>query len=312
MDISCPLCKRRELSILEQINVEDLKQLYKKNLALDISDELGDCKTIFYYKCQDCDLQFFYPLITGSESLYEKLMKFDWYYLEDKEEYEISKKYIKNSDKVLEIGCGNGLFTKKIDSNDYTGLELSTHAQKNAQNKGINVLNQTIEIHSRDHSNLYSIICAFQVLEHVNDPQSFLKGSIDCLKDGGLLILSVPSEDSFLKNATNNPLNLPPHHITRWSDLALENIAKLFYIELVHLEHEPLADIHIRWYSRIFFMKNVAKVFPLKIGLINNTLPFTFFSKITYIPALFYSAFLKKSERKPRGHSVLVILKKKD
>ena len=43
----------------------------------------------------------------------------------------------------------------------------------------------------------------------------------------------MPSDDSFLALSVNN-LNMPPHHITRWSDQALRNLTKLLNVELVY------------------------------------------------------------------------------
>ncbi|MGV2387332.1 MAG UNVERIFIED_CONTAM: hypothetical protein LVR29_00250 [Microcystis novacekii LVE1205-3] len=52
-------------------------------------------------------------MITGSENFYEKLQVFDWYYLEEKNEYDYASQFIKPSDSVLEIGCGKGSFCSK-------------------------------------------------------------------------------------------------------------------------------------------------------------------------------------------------------
>src|SRR5262249_15961186 len=60
-----------------------------------------------------------------------------------------------------------------------------------------------------------------QVLEHVTDPIEFLRAMARCTRSGGLVIISVPAEDGALGASVNYTLNLPPHHLTHWTDSAL-------------------------------------------------------------------------------------------
>lgn len=69
---------------------------------------------------------------------------------------------MKITDDVLEIGCGNGAFTKHINSLSYLGLELSKQAQKLAAHNGVQVLNESIENHSINNKNKYNIIFHFR------------------------------------------------------------------------------------------------------------------------------------------------------
>ena len=65
------------------------------------------------------------------------------------------------------------------------------------------------------------------------------------------LIIAVPAEDSFVGVTTNGILNMPPHHISRYSDKCLENIAEIFGIRLVALIHEPLQKEHRAYYKSV-------------------------------------------------------------
>jgi hypothetical protein len=69
--------------------------MYAKFLKSDISKEFGDVKKIGYYQCIDSDLRFFYPMVTGSENFYEHLQKIEWYYMDEKDEYDYAKNFIK-------------------------------------------------------------------------------------------------------------------------------------------------------------------------------------------------------------------------
>ena len=108
----------------------------------------------------------------------------------------------------------------------YTGLELNSGAIAAAVGLGT----RGIQGHDRSAQCStpwqYDVVCSFQVLEHVSDIQGFLAGCLRALKTGGLLIICVPSFDSYLRYQTNALLNLPPHHLSHWSDQCLRRIAQ--------------------------------------------------------------------------------------
>jgi len=225
--------------------------------------------------------------------------------MDEKEEYHYAKKYISSTDKVLEVGCGKGAFAKFLQTKDYIGLDLSENAKIMAAADGIIIKNETIEDFSKRHKGEFDVVVSFQVLEHVPDPNSFIEAALDALKEGGKLIIAVPSEDSFLKYASNNILNMPPHHVTRWSYVTFEYIAKQYNLKIVKIYHEKVQDVHKRWYlhtlvfnslcdykiiSTSFFRKLLSKLSSLLAGLLMRGL---------------------KDEMLPNGHTVLVVFEKK-
>lgn len=254
MSVLSPLTKCSNVSLVEIVRTCDLIKIYKQ-FQFDISSEFQEIEEVSLYHCNESDLYFFYPAITGSEIFYDRMQKFDWYYLDDKNEYKYASKFIKESDSIIEIGCGKGAFARKISTEKYIGLEFSQKASKTATERGLTVLNESIQVHANSHIEEYDIVCAFQVLEHVADIHSFIKSSLRCLKLGGLLIFSVPSFDSFSRYTTNFSLDMPPHHVTRWTDKALSNLVKYFDIELVEIIHEPLQLAHRQMYVQAILRK---------------------------------------------------------
>jgi hypothetical protein len=67
------------------------------------------------------------------------------------------------------------------------------------------------------------------------------------LAPGGKLIVSVPNANSFLKHEYNL-LDIPPHHLTKWSAKSLVKIGDIFGLKVDRLACEPLADYHIGGY----------------------------------------------------------------
>jgi 2-polyprenyl-3-methyl-5-hydroxy-6-metoxy-1,4-benzoquinol methylase len=307
----CPLSGSTNLVLQEAIEVEALVKLYSR-WGVDISSELLDLETINFYHCLDSDLKFFYPLVTGSELFYQELQKFNWYYLDDKEEYDYACHYITNENRVLEVGCGKGAFYQKIKTNNYTGLEFSLKAIEIASQANLNVLNQTVEDYCVSNLDSYDVVCSFQVLEHVSNPKSFIESCLKCLKKGGLLIISVPSDDSFIGSLKNNVLNMPPHHVTRWSDKALQYVADRFYLKLIDIHHEKLADIHKRLYAHELFIKSLDNILKKSqnYSIIDLSTNYRVKSKISRMIASLISAGLEDDRFKPIGHSVTVVYQK--
>jgi cyclopropane fatty-acyl-phospholipid synthase-like methyltransferase len=265
---------------------------------------------IGFYYCRESNLRFFHPAVTGSESFYEKLQKFDWYYLDDKAEYACASQFIKESDSVLEIGSGKGAFAKKIKTQRYVGLEFSQEAQRLASMNGISILSESIQDHAIAHPEKYDVVCSFQVLEHVADLNSFIKASVGCLKPGGILIYSVPSADSFISLTKNNILNMPPHHISWFSDICLEYIGEKFNLKAINIIHEKVADIHKEWYASSIVFESLSNLLGSKFSLVERSIKYKILSKLAQRAGWFVAKGLSDERSLPIGHSVTVIYEK--
>jgi 2-polyprenyl-3-methyl-5-hydroxy-6-metoxy-1,4-benzoquinol methylase len=208
------------------------------------------------YACGKCDLRFFSPVKAGSERFYGALQRTAriglskaTYYVDDKPEYALALKLISPGAKVLEIGAGKGAFGSRIRSADYVGLELSEDAVKMAASAGVQVRNELVQQHALSHKGEYDVVCAFQVLEHIVDVASFIQACVECLRPGGTLIYAVPSDDTFIALGRNSMLNMPPHHVTRWTDAALANLAAAYRLEVIFVQHEKLGEMHRKMYA---------------------------------------------------------------
>lgn len=312
MTVLCPLSGSPKVVLLEKISKDTLAQMYKKILNESISSEFNNVQEISFYHCTESDLKFFHPMVTGSEFFYEKLQNFDWYYLDEKEEYEYASSYIKQSDQVLEIGCGKGVFAAKITAQKYIGLEFSQKAQTWAVQNNIRVLNDSVEQHSINYPEQYSVVCSFQVLEHIADVQSFIEASIKCLKPGGLLIYSVPSANSFIASVKNNILNMPPHHISWWSDKSLQYIAHIFGLKIIDIHHEKLAAIHRKWYLSSVLLKALENSIGYKNNnlLIDRSLLYRIMSIVSALGSRWLEKGFLDNRVLPNGHSVTAIYQK--
>lgn len=181
----CPLCNSERVLTLGILKRTELVNLYKRSLNVDISHLFEeDAK---YILCENCDLRFFSPLITGDEKFYNALQTNDWYYMQEKDEFKFARKFISPRDSVLEIGAGQGFFAKNLPAYRYVGLDFSSNAKVMAAKEGILIENELIEEFSLKHPEEFDVVCSFQVVEHVSNPRSFLKAALSTLKTGGSL-----------------------------------------------------------------------------------------------------------------------------
>jgi len=243
----CPECRATATALVDSVATTELALLYRRH-GIDTAPWFDGVPAIARFRCAVCDLRFFSPACAGGDRFYEQLQRFDWYYQDAKPEYHYARQYIHDTQRVLEVGCGKGAFRAFLpESVDYTGLEFNDDAVDKATIAGLNVRKEPVEAHATRHPAGYDIVCSFQVLEHVPHPATFLDACVAALADGGLLIIAVPAEDSFLSVAVNAPLNMPPHHALRWTDRALASMAARRGLSPVALWHEPVADFHRAW-----------------------------------------------------------------
>lgn len=116
---------------------------------------------------------------------------------------DVLKKYLPlRNAKVLDIGCGGGLFLSllKQEGAQTTGIELSDSRAYYAATK------HNLEIHKRpieddfwqkEYKEYFDAVTLWDVIEHVNYPLLTLQSAVGALKKGGLLLIDTPCRDSF-------------------------------------------------------------------------------------------------------------------
>lgn len=304
----CLLCGESNIKVVDIVSSLLIKKLYKMQYNINILSLNND----FYilYDCTNCSLKFFSPTIPGDENLYEQLQQHSWYYLDDKDEYNTARKYISHTDNILEVGSGRGFFSKNLRCQSYKGLEFSAAAILLAKEEGIEIIKESVEFHAIENEEKYDIVCAFQVLEHVENPAVFIRSCIKTLKKNGKLIFSIPSDDAFIGFMMNNVLNMPPHHMTRWTDTCLRNIATLFEMKLIAVEHEILSDLHVPVYANSIIEEAFRQILRMKKKTLNPYFLYIHMRLLVKIFSYLPKKGLSNKSVRPVGHSVTVIYEK--
>ncbi|MDY0965306.1 class I SAM-dependent methyltransferase [Massilia sp. CFBP9026] len=303
----CPACHANDTEAVDSVDRKDLIRSYRQK-GIDVSAYLhGDSVTLCH--CNHCKLGFFDPACVGDGRFYEQLQTQDWYYQDDKPEYAHAAKLIHRDSSVLEVGCGKGAFRRWLpQSIRYTGLEFNDEAVQKARAAGLDVMKQPVEEHAAA-SPRYDVVCAFQVLEHVEHPKQFFHACVQALKPGGTLLIAVPAQDSFLAIAPNSPLNMPPHHVTRWTDRALTNLARSEGFSTTDIWHEPVADFHKEWHATTLAYHALTRFGLYRPRLIDNGMRYRLLGHLVRRPMLrryLMRSALRASPRLTVGHTVML------
>jgi len=256
-----PLNAQLKFSLKKKVATKNIISTYKQTYGIDVERFFRTLSEIELHKCSTTGYEFYLPTsIEGDNLFYQDMQKTGNYYPEWKWEHEVIKKFIIEQKKgtILEIGCAEGTFIEKIQQElphtKVVGLELNSEAAKTAQAKNLDVKTISLEQHTKNQQEQYDIVCSFQVMEHIAQVGNVIESSLQVLKKGGYLVISVPNNDSYLGFDELNPLNYPPHHVGRWNIRSLKTLPKVFpSIKLSKILLEPLRNDHISYRSQIMY-----------------------------------------------------------
>jgi 2-polyprenyl-6-hydroxyphenyl methylase/3-demethylubiquinone-9 3-methyltransferase len=114
----------------------------------------------------------------------------------------VKKHLLHQNAKVLDIGCGGGLFLSllKQDGAEVIGIELSdSRAQYAKSIHDLEIDKHPIEndFWQKGFANHFDAVTLWDVIEHVNYPMQTMQSAVNVLKPGGLLLIDTPCRDSF-------------------------------------------------------------------------------------------------------------------
>jgi SAM-dependent methyltransferase len=200
-------------------------------------------------ECRRCGLQYFDPLRPGDQAFYAELMG-QVPYVVDRWEFGVVARRAKGAGSAIDLGCGDGAFLERLRAagvNRIVGVDHNQSAIERLRARGFEGYVGDVADVARDERRSFDVVCLFQTLEHVSDPRKLVAEAASLLSPGGRLFVSVPNRDRLMRAAVD-PLDFPPHHVTRWAagqfaylaadlGLALESVA--FEPPLRWDSHEP-------------------------------------------------------------------------
>lgn len=117
---------------------------------------------------------------------------------------------------ILDVGCFNGFFVKKLCDLGYDAYGIDFNKKAIEYGTARYCLEKRIaakDINELLHENkTFDVITLFDVIEHVENPRELLLCLKGLLREGGVLILSTPNNNMLWRPA----LDYPPHHLSRY------------------------------------------------------------------------------------------------
>lgn len=178
----------------------------------------------------------------------KKILK-DYYMISDRQNRELILSLMPRgkSIKILDLGCHDGEYTKKIakasGSNNVWGLEIMPDNASKAKKNGIKVVIGDLEKKFPFRDNEFDVIHSNQVIEHVKDCDFFMKEVYRILKPGGVTIHSTENGSSW-HNILASIMGWQIFSLTNFSHLT-RNIGNPLSAHMGE-EAEPDSWLHIR------------------------------------------------------------------
>lgn len=145
------------------------------------------------------------------------------FYFEHLGRYHFVSQFVKNKT-VLDVACGNGYGSSLLNqagSNLVVGVDSSpeaiNYAQKNYAEKGLKFIKANA-LNLPFNKKTFDIVVSLETIEHLDNPDKFLREIKRVLRNNGLLILSTP-------NRFTSPLG-NPYHKKEYCASSLEKLLK--------------------------------------------------------------------------------------
>jgi len=205
------------------------------------------------YECQKCKASFCYPNKEDPE-IYKDIYKYGetisgynryhayfrsiknknnpLEFLSQQEDcYWFINEYLKNNidkhkAKLLEVGSGLGYLTYSLHNAGYNiqGVELSSDAVEGAINQFGN-LYQCKNALKLGGENNFDVILLTEVIEHLSNPEAFIKQLSNILSPNGVILVTTPNKEFISNKASEWASDLPPVHLWWFTKKSFQTIA---------------------------------------------------------------------------------------
>jgi len=242
--MKCPLCKKKDLKLIAK----------NKDMRFGC---WGFRKKIL--ECCFCSLQFLYPKWSedGLKKIYKGYNKQKDFKTQKNPSKRISPyltKYIDKNDWTLEVGCGSGDNVKRLRKKGYRVIGIDKDPSVTNHDKRI----YHFDIFDSEMRRMkFSFVYAIHLLEHLAEPQKFIRRLNVILSDEGKFLLEIPNlEDPLLtlyKIEEFKKFYYVPHHVFFYNPRTIEFLLKVYW-KTDHTRHYKIKRVqryglinHLRW-----------------------------------------------------------------
>jgi SAM-dependent methyltransferase len=258
-----------------------------------ITNTLRDGQKRNVYHCWKCDLGIldsesnqgelkkFYNLAYRTDSPKELFFEFAPF---QEDRIKVISPYLNKSKTLLEVGCSAGMFLYHVKdlAKEVAGMDYDTKSAKFTEELcNCKVYNDEKRLPKK----YFDIVCLFQTLEHVHNPEKFLRDVLKSLKPNGLVYIEVPN----LYDALVSTYDIPAHrkfffhqaHLWYFSEKSLTILMKKLGIhgEVKFIQDYNLLN-HLAWANTGMPQDRLAGLSKPRLPLKKNEELNEFFVKI--------------------------------
>jgi 2-polyprenyl-3-methyl-5-hydroxy-6-metoxy-1,4-benzoquinol methylase len=179
---SCILCNATSLKPLENYTSYELVRCNSCDFVF--TQKIPDKQELLEYYSENYDRTNYFSPIT-KKRYNELLDKFEPF---------------RKTNRMLDIGCGYGFFLEVARERGWEvyGVEITDDAVDACTKKGINMFKGDSKDVNFDNES-FDVVISIEVIEHLNDPNSYLSKAHDLLRSGGVMYVTTPNFNSYLR-----------------------------------------------------------------------------------------------------------------
>lgn len=233
--VACIICGHKTgltLSLSSADIQAKLAALYAESI-----DSIPPIPSYEIRRCPACTVEFSWPMTPGDDHFYSWIVHHNNYYPSERWGWSLIRNMLAQEAAtkidgalvLVDVGCGSGAFlnyVKGIRNLRAIGLDMTQSSVDFCRSVGLEAYCSDILRASSVLPDDVAFLTAFHCLEHVPDPVSFLEAAKSLLKGKGRILITTPYSPMSFEATWHDPLNYPPHHLTRWNMKSYQALAK--------------------------------------------------------------------------------------
>jgi SAM-dependent methyltransferase len=278
LNAPCPACEESNVELETKIDVNAQHATYfPHDPAVQRKLSKAAEESVLGYQalvCRRCGLTYASPMKAPGSAWYEMAYAALAVKPERRWEFDFVLGQVTDVDRVYEIGCGFGGFLAmcKTRGIQATGVDFSRDAVRDCLSRGLDAAIADLGLaQSIPGSIAATVVVSFHVLEHLEHPDDLFKRAAEVSTPTAILWVSVPSamRPARLLHIVE-PLDEPPHHLTKWTSPAFTAIGDRNGWTLDTVTAEPFS-----WRLALWIVASQTRLYQKlqTIGLFRRLLP---------------------------------------